>query len=115
MTDEKQKDLQLNIAGNTEVKNATSRLEQRKLRQTPEQKKVEKDIEGKSELKKQSWVQIRLLPIWLRVVLVLLLLAATVTLGLTIGYGTIGDGNSADVLKKETWTHIIDIISGKES
>ena len=65
--------------------------------------------------KKQFWVQIRLLPIWLRVVLVLLLLAGAAILGGIIGYGYMGDGDPADVLKKETWTHILDIMNGKES
>lgn len=65
--------------------------------------------------KNQFWVQIRLLPIWLRVVLVLLLLAGVAILGAIIGYGYIGDGEPADVLKKETWTHILDILNGKES
>ena len=32
-----------------------------------------------------------------------------------IGYGYIGDGEIGDVLKKETWIHILDIIKGKES
>lgn len=65
--------------------------------------------------KKQFWVQIRLLPIWLRIILVLLLLVGTAILGAMIGYGYIGDGETGDVLKKETWIHILDIINGKES
>lgn len=65
--------------------------------------------------KKQFWVQIRILPIWLRVILVLLLLAGTAYLGATVGYSSIGDGDSGDIFKKETWTHIMDIINGKES
>jgi len=64
--------------------------------------------------KKTLWVQMRLIPIYVRVVLVILLLAVVTIIGLRIGYGVIGDGNPADVLKKETWTHIVDIISGKE-
>ncbi|WP_318617025.1 DNA-directed RNA polymerase subunit beta [Sporosarcina sp. YIM B06819] len=70
---------------------------------------------GQATPPKQLWVQIRLLPIWLRVILVLLLLVGAAILGAIIGYGYIGDGEPTDVLKKETWTHIIDIISGKES
>ena len=64
---------------------------------------------------KQLWVQIRLLPIWLRVILVLALLAGAAVLGAIVGYGYIGDGEPGDVLKKETWIHILDIINGKES
>jgi hypothetical protein len=65
--------------------------------------------------KKRSWVQIRILPIWLRIILVLLLLTGAAMLGATLGYSGIGSGESGDVFKKETWTHILDIISGKES
>ncbi|KAA0955634.1 DNA-directed RNA polymerase subunit beta [Sporosarcina sp. ANT_H38] len=65
-------------------------------------------------LKKQFWVQIRILPIWLRVVLVLLLLTGAAMFGALVGYSSIGDGESGDVFKKETWTHILDIINGKE-
>ncbi|MCM3744154.1 DNA-directed RNA polymerase subunit beta [Sporosarcina luteola] len=65
--------------------------------------------------KQRLWVQIRLFPIWLRIVIVLLLLAGAAVLGVIIGYGYIGDGQPADALKKETWIHILDIIKGKES
>jgi hypothetical protein len=65
--------------------------------------------------KKQFWVQIRILPIWLRVVLILLLLTGAAVLGALVGYSIIGDGNSGDVFNKETWAHILDIINGKES
>lgn len=73
------------------------------------------EIEQAAEPRKQFWVQIRLLPIWLRIVLVLLLLTGAAIFGAIIGYGYMGDGDPADVLKKETWTHILDIIKGKES
>jgi hypothetical protein len=64
--------------------------------------------------KKQFWVQIRLLPIWLRIILVLLLLTGAAMFGAMIGYSSLGDGNPGDVFKKETWTHILDIIDGKQ-
>jgi len=63
--------------------------------------------------KKQFWVQIRLLPIWLRIILVLLLLIGAAMFGVMIGYSSLGDGDPSDVFKKETWTHILDIIAGK--
>jgi len=67
-----------------------------------------------TEPKKTFWVQIRMIPIWLRLVLIILLIALVAVIGLRVGYSYIGDGNPEDVLKKETWTHIIDIIKGKE-
>lgn len=72
-------------------------------------------VEEAFDTKKRIWVQIRLIPIWLRVLLVLLLLSTAAVVGAMIGYGYIGDGQPSDVLKKETWVHILDIINGKES
>lgn len=68
----------------------------------------------KAEPKKSGWVQIRLFPIWLRILLVLALIALAVVLGVMIGYGIIGDGKPTDALKWETWQHIIDIMGGKK-
>lgn len=56
------------------------------------------------------WVQVRLFPILLRVIIVLALAAGSLTIGLMVGYGIIGDGKPQDALKKETWTHIIDMV-----
>ena len=79
-------------------------------------KKSEQEEQNSDEAvpKKVRWVQIRMIPIWLRIILVVLLLAGVAIIGLRIGYGYMGDGNPNDVLKKETWLHIVDIIKGKE-
>lgn len=77
---------------------------------------VENQQQKKDEIspKKVRWVQIRMIPIWLRMILITLLLALVIFIGLRVGYGYLGDGNPSDVLKKETWLHIVDIIKGKE-
>lgn len=67
------------------------------------------------EEKRTFWVQIRLFPIWLRIIIVLLLMAGAGAAGLIVGYGYIGDGEPMDALKWETWKHILNIIQGKES
>ena len=64
--------------------------------------------------KPTKWVQIRLVPIWLRVLIILVLLLIAIVTGLTVGYSILGDGESSDVLKWSTWQHLIDIITGKE-
>ncbi|WP_096550341.1 DNA-directed RNA polymerase subunit beta [Ureibacillus thermosphaericus] len=56
----------------------------------------------------------RLIPIWLRIVIVLVLLLLASVFGLMIGFGVIGDGNPLDALKWETYQHILDIINGIE-
>lgn len=72
------------------------------------------DDKRDSKPKKTWWVQVRLFPIWLRILLVLALLAAAATAGAMVGYGVIGDGNPKDALKWETWQHILDIMSGRK-
>ncbi|MFC5604862.1 DNA-directed RNA polymerase subunit beta [Sporosarcina koreensis] len=111
MTDEKQKHPQWD---HMKQKDATERQIVASRVERNQQKKQKSEEEGTSG-KRRIWVQIRMFPIWLRVVLVLLLIAGAAILGAIVGYGIMGDGQPADVLKKETWTHILDIINGKES
>jgi hypothetical protein len=80
---------------------------------TRETIKAEKQEIRNKEAEPQRWVRVRMLPIWLRILLVFLLLAASLVLGAMFGYGVIGDGHPADVFKKETWQHIIDIVMKK--
>ncbi|MEL3970693.1 DNA-directed RNA polymerase subunit beta [Rossellomorea oryzaecorticis] len=80
---------------------------------TRESMKAEKKDKPKKEAAPKRWVRVRMLPIWLRILLVILFLAASLALGAMIGYGVIGDGNPADVFKKETWQHIVDIVMKK--
>lgn len=60
------------------------------------------------------WVQLRLIPIWLRIIIVCVLFIGVAILGLTIGYSFIGDGEAGGALKWGTWQHLLDIIEGKE-
>lgn len=102
MMNEKRNDVNRNRRQTAEPRTRSSR------RQRP----VEKEA---SVSPRKVWRQIRLLPIWLRVVLVLLLLIGAAISGMMVGYGYIGDGQPLDILKKETWVHILDIMNGKES
>lgn len=70
---------------------------------------------GKEEtVTHKRWVRIRLIPIWLRIIIVLFAIIAAAALGLMFGYGVLGDGKATDALKPDTWKHILDIIGGKE-
>jgi len=102
----------------TPVASANRRIE-RKAEEKPSNKanpfkRLRKKREDGAE-RRTVWVQIRLFPIWLRIILVLLLMAGAAAAGLVVGYGIIGDGEPMDALKWDTWTHILDIIQGKES
>ncbi|MCU9613276.1 DNA-directed RNA polymerase subunit beta [Caldibacillus lycopersici] len=97
---------------NTELK-IQSREDLKKLKEVSAVKKGKKvDDESREERKsKPKKLRVRLIPIWLRVVIVLVLIIVFFIIGSMIGYGIIGDGNPMDVLKKGTWTHIIDIVN----
>lgn len=58
-------------------------------------------------------VRIRLIPIWLRVVLLVIFTGVFLVAGAAVGYGLLGNGNPGDVLKGSTWTHIIDLVEKK--
>lgn len=75
-------------------------------KQTRNQQK-QKQKEEKRNAKKPRR---RLFPIWMRIIVVLLLCAIALIMGLMIGFGVVGDGVWEDVLKRETWQHIIDIV-----
>lgn len=92
-----------------ELKEQTE-VEPKKKRRSQNGEPKQKD----GETKTTRWVQIRLIPIWLRIVLVLILLFIAAVAGVVIGYGFIGGGEPADALKWSTWQHIFDIIEGKE-
>lgn len=78
--------------------------------------KTEENLEVKKadDSKPVRWVQIRILPIYVRVLLVVILIALAIIGGAYIGYSILGDGAGSDIFKKGTWTHIVDIINGKE-
>lgn len=80
---------------------------------TDKLKRKQQKAEQKAEIKqaKSERAKRRILPIWLRIIIVLTLSAIALVVGLMIGYGVIGEGAPFDVLKKETWQHIIDIVS----
>ncbi|MEC1177723.1 DNA-directed RNA polymerase subunit beta [Metasolibacillus meyeri] len=72
------------------------------------------EAEPNERPRRVRWVQIRLIPIWLRIVLVLALLAGAAIGGVMFGYGFLGGGEPSDALKWSTWQHIFDIIEGQE-
>lgn len=82
---------------------------------SPSKRKQHKmDKSNSSEMNKTWWVQIRLFPIWLRILLVIAIMSGAAVAGLLVGYGYIGDGEAKNVLEWSTWQHILDILTGKE-
>ena len=85
------------------------------LNETVEEQSKKRTTNEPAEAQQNSkWVKIRLLPIWLRIILILLLLVIVAAIGLIFGYSIIGEGESVDALKWSTWKHILDIMNGVE-
>ncbi|MCM3356459.1 MULTISPECIES: DNA-directed RNA polymerase subunit beta [unclassified Psychrobacillus] len=97
----------------TEEVKSSSR-QQRRLEKTQGQANKKEPVNESTEQTKQTkWVQIRMFPIWLRILIVAALIAVAVAAGLMVGYGVIGEGEPKDALKWETYQHIFDIKDGK--
>jgi hypothetical protein len=74
------------------------------------QQKLEAKEEKKQSEEKGERIRLRLIPIWIRVVMVVLLMGLSSLIGAAIGYGVLGTGNAIDVFKPSTWTHIINLV-----
>lgn len=68
-----------------------------------------KEEEQKVQQKKR--IKVRLIPIWLRLIIVAGLIFLMLIIGALIGYSAIGGGHPIDVFKISTWTHIVDIVN----
>ncbi|KGX93904.1 hydroxymyristoyl-ACP dehydratase [Pontibacillus halophilus JSM 076056 = DSM 19796] len=80
----------------------------------PEKKEQkESSKQGKKKETKTKYRR-RLLPIWLRIVIVLVTSILALLAGMMIGYGVLGDGNPLDALKVDTWKHIFDLVMKTE-
>ncbi|GGE28195.1 hypothetical protein GCM10011391_03390 [Pullulanibacillus camelliae] len=65
----------------------------------------------KAAKEERQQLKVRLIPIWLRLVLLVVLSVIALCVGAMIGYGVIGKGNPLDVFHFETWKHIRDIVT----
>lgn len=75
------------------------------LKQAKKEKKAERES---GERRKR--IRIRLIPLWLRLLLIAVLIVLCVILGAIFGYSVMGNGKVTDVFDKSTWTHITDLI-----
>lgn len=73
--------------------------------------KEEKQHEAKEKERSPKKIKVRLVPIWLRTLVIILSFFICLIAGIIVGYSVIGDGKPQDALKKSTWTHIIDFVN----
>ncbi|WP_339215147.1 DNA-directed RNA polymerase subunit beta [Solibacillus sp. FSL W8-0372] len=95
----------------------TKELDRRVVEQASPAKKTRRSLKEASEPNTDQptrWVRLRLIPIWLRIIVVILVFGIATIAGLIVGYSIIGDGATSDVLKGDTWQHLLNIINGKE-
>ncbi len=58
----------------------------------------------------QPKIRIRLIPIWLRLILIAVLTVMALIAGSIVGYSLIGDGKAGEVFQPKTWIHIKDLV-----
>lgn len=68
---------------------------------------MKKELTGR----RQEKIRVRLIPIWLRLVIMAVLIFISLMSGAVVGYGMLGKGNMGDVFKISTWTHINDLVN----
>lgn len=88
----------------------SNETETRAQKRAQEEKSENGNSSGKKRTRKK---RIRLIPIWLRLLLIVIFAAVSLVAGLVVGFGVIGEGDPAEVLKVETWQHIIDIVNAE--
>lgn len=109
----------------SEEKNEINRAERRKQEASQQSQKkrqqeeldLESDDKENSRQKRKSQkkelkrnLRVRLIPIWLRLLIIIVVCFLSLTAGAMIGYGVVGKGKMTDVFQKQTWQHIVDII-----
>ena len=77
-------------------------------------KRSRHEVQQEKEERMPGRVRLRLIPIWLRLLLIAILFVVAAVIGLIVGYSGIGSGEAGDALKWDTWQHLLDIIEGKE-
>ncbi|MDC3416713.1 DNA-directed RNA polymerase subunit beta [Aquibacillus salsiterrae] len=55
----------------------------------------------------------RIVPIWLRLIVVFVLCYVALMIGMMVGYGGLGGKEPTEALEFSTWKHIIDLVVGE--
>lgn len=95
------------MAQNDEASQTLTREQRRKEK---EEKSSSSHEENKKTRKKGRE---RLIPIWARLLIILVLLILSVIAGLITGYGIVGEGDTFQILKWETWSRFLEFINGE--
>ncbi|MFD1416337.1 DNA-directed RNA polymerase subunit beta [Oceanobacillus jeddahense] len=99
-----------NTSPKTEQESAAASEEQ-EIQQETSRKKERKGKQQRKRRQKLSKPRLRIFPIWLRIIVILIFAVTAFVIGLMIGFAVLGDGSPLEVLRLETWQHIIDIVN----
>lgn len=56
-------------------------------------------------------IRLRLIPVWLRLVIIFVVSVVAAFVGAYFGYVILGDGKPSEVLSPSTWKHIFDLVN----
>ncbi|GAB2551817.1 DNA-directed RNA polymerase subunit beta [Gracilibacillus alcaliphilus] len=85
---------------------------QAESRQTNKEKQAKQEQSNKRSRPKK-YVR-RIIPVWAKLLIIIILSFFALAIGLMIGFSALGDGSPLDVLKLETWEHIVDFVRVNE-
>jgi len=88
-----------------------TREEYKRAKIEAQQKNAKKKVEATPN--QTIRVRTRMIPIWLRLVLLVVFMVLSLFAGASVGYGLLGGGEVAEVFKESTWTHILDLVNKK--
>lgn len=89
-----------------------SRETRRNYQQNSRMELKNKNNVGKTGKKaRQFSVRLRLIPIWLRLVIISIFSVIACLIGAYFGYVILGDGKSSEVFSPSTWKHIFDLVN----
>lgn len=97
------------VKGQVNSQVATEKINEKSREEVRKQRKGELSQEKKTTEKGQR-IRLRLIPIWVRLIMIAVLIALSAVAGVLVGYGVIGDGKPEDAFKKSTWQHIVDLV-----
>ncbi|MBY0123200.1 DNA-directed RNA polymerase subunit beta [Bacillus sp. S/N-304-OC-R1] len=71
---------------------------------------LKKERKSLAEARRNRRIRVRIIPIWLRIIIVAMLITISGIAGAAFGYGVMGGGDAKDIFQKSTWTHIRDLV-----
>ncbi|MBP3953185.1 DNA-directed RNA polymerase subunit beta [Bacillus suaedae] len=100
------------LENESEDQQVTNDKQESKLAEDEEQETETEKREARRKRRRRP--RLRIIPIWLRLLISIVLIGGSLILGLMVGFGVIGDGeNPSDILDPDIWYRMIDIIRGR--